>query len=219
MSSRDVDRRSELARTEGRNTRSSELARIEGRNTRSPELSSSGGRNARSLESYIRSIPDFPKSGIVFRDITPLLASPEGLGASLTALTELTCDLRPDIVIGAEARGFLFGPALAYSLGAGFALARKPGSLPHKTISHEYALEYGTSVLELHEDAIAEGARVLVHDDLLATGGTARALCSLVERLGGEVVGCAFLIELAFLPGRAMLAGYDVRALIRYEEE
>ena len=173
----------------------------------------------RSLESYIRAIPDFPKPGIVFRDITPLLASAHGLDASLSALTKLTSDLRPDIVVGAEARGFLFGPALAHRLGAGFALARKPGSLPHRTISHSYALEYGTNVLELHEDAISEGARVLVHDDLLATGGTARALCSLAERLGGEVVGCAFLIELAFLPGREALAGYDVHALIRYDEE
>jgi adenine phosphoribosyltransferase len=189
----DVDGTSELARTEGRNTRS--------------------------LAHYIRSIPDFPKPGIVFRDITPLLASPEGLSASLRALSELTCDLRPDIVIGAEARGFLFGPALAHSLGAGFALARKPGALPHKTIRHEYALEYGSSVLELHEDAIPHGARVLVHDDLLATGGTAKALCSLAEQLGGEVVGCAFLIELAFLSGRDVLAPHDVHALIRYEEE
>jgi adenine phosphoribosyltransferase len=193
MTAGNVDRRSELARTDGANT---------------PPL-----------ESYIRSIPDFPKPGIVFRDITPLLASPEGLGASLSALTALTAHLKPDVVIGAEARGFLFGPALAHSLGAGFALARKPGSLPHTTIRHEYALEYGTSVLELHEDAIADGARVLVHDDLLATGGTARALCSLVEQLGGEVVGCAFLIELAFLPGREVLAEYDVHALIRYDEE
>ncbi len=172
-----------------------------------------------SLQDYIRSIPDFPKPGIVFRDITPLLASPQGLDATLRALTDLTSDLRPDVVIGAEARGFLLGPALARELGAGFALARKPGSLPHRTISAEYALEYGTSMLELHEDAIAEGARVLVHDDLLATGGTARALCGLVEQLGGVVVGCAFLIELAFLPGRETLTPHDVHALIRYEEE
>lgn len=172
-----------------------------------------------SLESYIRSIPDFPKPGIVFRDITPLLASPQGLDASLAALTAATQELRPDVVIGAEARGFLLGPALAHRLGAGFALARKPGSLPHRTIRHEYALEYGTSVLELHEDAIAPGARVLVHDDLLATGGTAKAVCSLVEQLGGVVVGCVFLIELAFLPGREALAPYEVHALIRYDEE
>ena len=171
------------------------------------------------LAGYIRSIPDFPKPGIVFRDITPLLASPEGLGASLGALTDLTRDLRPDVVIGAEARGFLFGPALAYELGAGFVLARKPGALPYRTVRHEYTLEYATSVLEVHEDAIAPGARVLVHDDLLATGGTARALCSLAEQLGGEVVGCAFLIELAFLAGRDALAGYDVHALIRYDQE
>jgi adenine phosphoribosyltransferase len=172
-----------------------------------------------SLHGYIRSIPDFPKPGIVFRDITPLLASAQGLDTSVRALTELTRALRPDIVIGAEARGFLFGPALARELGAGFALARKPGALPHRTIRHEYALEYGSNALELHEDAIPGGARVLVHDDLLATGGTAKALCSLVEQLGGEVVGCAFLIELAFLPGRAALAPHDVHALIRYDEE
>jgi adenine phosphoribosyltransferase len=172
-----------------------------------------------SLQGYIRSIPDFPKPGIVFRDITPLLASAAGLDASLRALTELTQELRPEIVIGAEARGFLFGPALARELGAGFVLARKPGALPHRTIRHEYSLEYGSNVLELHEDAITAGARVLVHDDLLATGGTAKALCALVEELGGEVVGCAFLIELAFLAGRAALEPHDVHALIRYEEE
>jgi len=193
MTAGSVDRRSELART--------------------------GGRNTLSLERYIRSIPDFPKPGIVFRDITPLLADPQGLDASLSALTALTSELTPDIVIGAEARGFLFGPALAHRLGAGFALARKPGALPHKTIREEYALEYGTAVLELHEDAICPGARVLVHDDLLATGGTARALCSLAEQLGGVVVGCAFLIELAFLPGREALAPHDVHALIRYDEK
>jgi adenine phosphoribosyltransferase len=186
---------------------------------RRSEHASADGGDALALEGYIRSIADFPKPGIVFRDITPLLASAEGLGASLRALTALTQDLEPDIVIGAEARGFLFGPALAHSLGAGFALARKPGSLPHTTIRHEYALEYGTNVLELHEDAVSDGARVLVHDDLLATGGTARALCSLVEQLGGVVVGCAFLIELAFLPGREALAPHDVRSLIRYDEE
>jgi adenine phosphoribosyltransferase len=172
-----------------------------------------------SLESLIRSIPDFPKPGIVFRDITPLLADRQGLCDAVDALTELTRDLRPDVVIGAEARGFLFGPALARELGAGFVLARKPGSLPHETIRTEYALEYGVSVLELHADAITPGDRVLVHDDLLATGGTAAALCSLAERLGGEVVGCAFLIELAFLPGREALAPHEARALIRYAEE
>lgn len=172
-----------------------------------------------SLTSLIRSVPDFPKAGIVFRDITPLLADAGGLDAAVNALTDLTRELRPDIVVGAEARGFLFGPALARELGAGFVLARKPGTLPYKTIRTEYALEYGANVLELHEDAIMPGSRVLVHDDLLATGGTANALCSLVEALGGEVVGCAFLIELAFLPGRAALAPHEARALIRYDEE
>jgi adenine phosphoribosyltransferase len=171
------------------------------------------------LEGYIRSIPDFPKPGIVFRDITPLLASPEGLDASVRALVELTRDLQPDIVIGPEARGFLLGPAVARELGAGFVLARKPGSLPYDTISAEYSLEYGSDSLELHADALGPGARVLVHDDLLATGGTARALCQLVEQLGGEVVGCAFLIELTFLDGRGLLHPHDVHALISYDSE
>lgn len=172
-----------------------------------------------SLAGYIRSIPDFPSPGIVFRDITPLLASPAGLDASVHELTAVARDLRPDIIIGAEARGFLLGPAVAREIGAGFVLARKPGSLPHETVSANYALEYGTDALELHVDAVTEGARVLVHDDLLATGGTARALCRLVEQLGGEVVGCAFLIELAFLGGRELLAPHEVHALIRYDAE
>ncbi len=172
-----------------------------------------------SLEGYIRSIPDFPKPGIVFRDITPLLASAHGLDATVRALVALARSLEPDVVIGPEARGFLFGPALARDLGAGFALARKPGMLPHDTVSADYDLEYGTDALELHADAISPGARVLVHDDLLATGGTASALCRLVQQLGGEVVGCAFVIELAFLAGRERLAPHDVHALIRYEAE
>ena len=172
-----------------------------------------------SLRALIRSIPDFPKPGIVFRDITPLLQSADGLAAAVAGLAALTRDLRPQVVIGAEARGFLLGPALARDLGAGFVMARKPGALPHRTISAEYALEYATSVLEIHEDAIEPGARVLVHDDLLATGGTASALCALAERLGGQVVGCAFLIELAFLPGRATLAPHGVHALIGYDAD
>jgi adenine phosphoribosyltransferase len=172
-----------------------------------------------SLEGYIRSIPDFPKQGIVFRDITPLLASAEGMGAAVRALAAIAHDLRPDVVVGAEARGFLLGAALARELGAGFVLARKPGKLPHTTVRAEYLLEYGTDALELHSDAVAAGARVLVHDDLLATGGTARALCSLVEQLNGDVVGCAFLIELSFLDGRTALAPHDVRTLISYDGE
>ena len=172
-----------------------------------------------SLEGYIRSIPDFPTPGIVFRDITPLLASPEGLHAAVGALADVARELRPDIIIGPEARGFLLGPAIAREVGAGFVLARKPGNLPHETVSANYALEYGTDALELHVDAVTAGARVLVHDDLLATGGTARALCRLVEQLGGEVVGCAFLIELAFLNGRELLAPHEVHALISYDSE
>ena len=171
------------------------------------------------LEGYIRSIPDFPKPGIVFRDITPLLASAEGLNAAVGALVDVSRRLAPDIVIGPEARGFLLGPAVARELGAGFVLARKPGSLPFDTISAEYALEYGSDALELHADALGPGQRVLVHDDLLATGGTAKALCELVHQLGGEVVGCAFLIELAFLGGRALLEPHDVHALISYDAE
>lgn len=171
------------------------------------------------LRTRIRDIPGFPKPGIVFKDITPLLADPAGLDASVTQMAELTRDLQPEIVIGAEARGFLLGAALARELGAGFVLARKPGKLPHETVRAEYALEYGLDALELHSDAVAAGARVLVHDDLLATGGTARALCSLVEQLGGRVVGCGFLIELSFLDGRAVLEPYDVRTLITYDGE
>ena len=174
---------------------------------------------ANGLEGYIRSIPDFPKKGIVFRDITPLLASATGLDLAIRGLVEATHDLRPDVVIGPEARGFLLGPALARELGAGFVLARKPGVLPHETIRADYSLEYGADSLELHADAFAKGARVLIHDDLLATGGTAHALCELVAQLGGEVVGCAFLIELAFLSGRERLSPHETRALIRYDAE
>ena len=168
------------------------------------------------LRSFIRDIPDFPKPGIVFKDITPVLADASALDAAVVALASQARPRQPDVVIGAEARGFLLGPALARELGAGFVLARKPGKLPHETVSAEYELEYGTDSLELHSDAVAAGARVLVHDDLLATGGTAKALCELVEMVGGEVVACGFLIELAFLRGRDRLAGYDVEALIEY---
>jgi adenine phosphoribosyltransferase len=171
------------------------------------------------LATLVRDIPDFPRPGIVFKDITPLLASPEGLDAAVSGLADHARDLDVDVVIGAEARGFLLGPALARELHAGFVLGRKPGKLPHETVRAEYLLEYGTDALELHSDAVAAGARVLVHDDLLATGGTAKALCELVEQLGGQVVGCAFLIELAFLAGRERLAGYPVHALISYDAE
>jgi adenine phosphoribosyltransferase len=170
------------------------------------------------LKRLIREIPDFPKPGIGFKDITPVLAHPDGLDAAVTGLANMAPP-DVDVVIGAEARGFLLGPALARELDAGFVLARKPGKLPADTVRAEYVLEYGTDALELHTDAVASGARVLVHDDLLATGGTARTLCRLVEQLGGTVAGCGFLIELAFLDGRAALDGYDVHALITYDEE
>jgi adenine phosphoribosyltransferase len=173
---------------------------------------------AADLRALIREIPDFPRPGIGFKDITPVLADPAGLDAAVTGLAEQARPLGVDVVIGAEARGFLIGPALARELGAGFVLARKPGKLPHETVRAEYLLEYGTDALELHSDAVASGARVLVHDDLLATGGTARALCQLVEQLGGTVAGCQFLIELTFLNGREALAGYDVHSLITYDE-
>jgi adenine phosphoribosyltransferase len=175
--------------------------------------------NTVDLHARIRDIPDFPKPGIVFKDITPLLADAAAFDAAITAMADYARDLDVEVVIGAEARGFLLGPALARELGAGFVLARKPGKLPHETVRAEYLLEYGTDALELHSDAVAAGARVLVHDDLLATGGTAKALCDLVETLGGEVVGCAFLIELGFLDGRSRLDGYDVHALLRYDSE
>jgi adenine phosphoribosyltransferase len=171
------------------------------------------------LASHIRDIPDFPKPGIVFKDVMPLLADAKALHAAVDALAEWAAPRRPDVILGAEARGFILGAALAYRLGCGFVAARKPGKLPYETISAQYALEYGVDSLEMHVDAIAGGARVLVHDDLLATGGTARAKCELVEQLGGEVVGVAFLIELAFLGGRERLAPYDVHSLIVYDSE
>jgi adenine phosphoribosyltransferase len=171
------------------------------------------------LGAFIRDIPDFPKPGIVFKDITPLMADAGALDAAVTALAEYARPLKVDCVIAAEARGFLLGTALARELEAGFVLARKPGKLPYSTVRAEYLLEYGTDALELHSDAVAAGARVLVHDDLLATGGTAKALCELVDTLGGQVVGCAFLVELAYLGGRDRLAPHDVHAVLHYDEE
>jgi adenine phosphoribosyltransferase len=169
------------------------------------------------LRTLIRDIPDFPQAGVLFKDITPLLADAAGLRSAVRGLANYARLLKPDCVIAAEARGFLLGPALALELGAGFVLARKPGKLPYETVSAEYLLEYGSDQLELHSDAIGPGARVLVHDDLLATGGTAAALCELVEQLGGQVVGCGFLIELAFLRGRERLAPHEAHALLSYE--
>jgi adenine phosphoribosyltransferase len=169
------------------------------------------------LRSLIREIPDFPTQGIGFKDITPLLADADALAQAVRRLADYARPLQVDCVIAAEARGFLLGGALALEIGAGFALARKPGKLPYETVSAEYLLEYGAGALELHTDAVASGKRVLVHDDLLATGGTAAVLCELVEQLGGEIVGCGFLIELAFLDGRQRLAPHDVHALLSYD--
>ncbi|HEY5343080.1 MAG TPA: adenine phosphoribosyltransferase [Solirubrobacteraceae bacterium] len=169
------------------------------------------------LSALIREIPDFPRPGIGFKDITPLLADADALAEAVRRLADCARPLDVDCVIAAEARGFLLGPALARELDAGFVLARRPGKLPYETVSAEYLLEYGSGQLEVHSDAIGAGARVLVHDDLLATGGTAAALCDLVEQLGGEVVGCGFLVELAFLGGRARLAPRETHALLAYE--
>jgi adenine phosphoribosyltransferase len=168
------------------------------------------------LRAFIRDIPDFPQPGIVFKDITPLLLDPRALDDAVVGLARLAEPLGVDFVVAAEARGFILGGALARELGAGFVPARRPGKLPHETVSAEYVLEYGLNALEVHADALAGGARVLVHDDLLATGGTAGALCELVERLGGEVAACAFLIELSFLSGRERLAPRPVLTLIDY---
>ena len=171
------------------------------------------------LGAHIRDIPDFPKPGILFKDITPLLLDAEALGQAVAELADWARPLDVDFVAAAEARGFILGAALARELGAGFVPARKPGKLPHETVAAEYILEYGVDALEMHADALADGARVLLHDDLLATGGTAAALAELIESTGAEIVGCAFLVELAFLRGRDRLEGYDVHALLTYDGE
>jgi adenine phosphoribosyltransferase len=171
------------------------------------------------LEDYIQDIPDFPKPGIVFKDITPLFLDPEALRFTVDLLAEMAREWEIDYVVSAEARGFVLGAAVAVAAGAGFVLARKPGKLPREVSSVEYALEYGVDALEVHSDAIRDGSRVMVHDDLLATGGTAGALCGLVQQAGGVVAGCAFVIELAFLNGREQLQGYDVRSLVVVDGE
>ncbi len=170
------------------------------------------------LRAFVRDIPDFPRPGILFRDITPLLLDAAALDAAVSGLAARVTPTDVDYVVAAEARGFILGAALARQLGAGFVPARKPGKLPAETISAEYTLEYGLDALEVHADALAHGARVLIHDDLLATGGTAGALCDLVAGLGAEIIGCAFLVELCFLEGRRRLAPQDVYSLIEYTE-
>jgi adenine phosphoribosyltransferase len=168
------------------------------------------------LATKIRDVPDFPQEGIVFKDVMPLIADPEYFGETIRRLSEWSKPREPDLVFGAEARGFIFGGALAYALGAGFIAARKPGKLPWETVEATYELEYGTDSLQVHRDAVTPGARVIVHDDVLATGGTARAKVELVEQLGGVVAGVLFVIELTFLNGRERLDGYDVHSLIQY---
>ncbi len=168
------------------------------------------------IEDYIRIIPDFPKPGVVFKDITPLLASPEATTACVQQLMELIKGLSIDKVVGVESRGFFFGTLLAQKLGVGFVPVRKPGKLPFDTIKEPYELEYGWDALEIHEDAISKGEKVVIHDDVLATGGTARAVCKLVEHLGGEVVQCNFIMQLDFLKGRQKLQGYDVASVLHY---
>jgi adenine phosphoribosyltransferase len=170
------------------------------------------------LRRYIRDIPDFPSPGILYRDITPLLLNAGALDAAVVGLAGRVEPATVDFVVAAEARGFILGAALARQLGAGFVPARKPGKLPYETVSAEYTLEYGIDALEMHADALADGARVLVHDDLLATGGTAGALCDLVGDLGAHIVGCAFLVELCALRGRERLAPHDVYSLIEYRD-
>jgi len=168
------------------------------------------------LRDRIRDVPDFPTKGVVFKDLMPLIADAEYFTETIDLLAEWARPRKPDLVLGAEARGFIFGGALAYAIGAGFVAARKPGKLPRETVEATYALEYGTDSLQLHRDAVRPGARVIVLDDVLATGGTARAKVELVEELEGVVAGTLFVIELTFLGGRERLADYDVHSLIQY---
>ena len=168
------------------------------------------------LKTKIREVPDFPTPGVGFKDITPLLADREALQETIDALAGWVREKKPDVILGAEARGFILGAAIAAAAGCGFVPARRPGKLPPETVSASYVLEYGENVLELHPDLIPKGARVVIHDDVLATGGTVEAICGLVERLGGEVVGACFIIELTFLGGREKLKDLDVHALISY---
>ena len=168
------------------------------------------------LKQMIRIIPDFPKNGVLFKDITTLLKDGNAYAQTIDSLVELSKNLEPELIVGPEARGFVAGAPLAYALKAGFIPARKPGKLPSKVVSYEYELEYGTDSLQIHEDSIKPGQRVLIADDLLATGGTALSTLKLVEKLGGIVVGLIFVIELTYLDGRKMLDGYNVMSLLRY---
>ncbi len=169
---------------------------------------------SRRLTAMIRDVPDFPQPGILFKDIAPILQNRDGLREAIDAVAAPFRDARIDVIVGLESRGFLFGAPIAYNMGLGFVIVRKPGKLPAEKLSIEYQLEYGSNVLEIHRDAITPGQRCLIVDDLLATGGTARAAVSLVEQLGGTVAGLSFLIELGFLHGRDQLRGYDIHTVI-----
>jgi adenine phosphoribosyltransferase len=174
--------------------------------------------NCEPLKKLIREVPDFPRKGILFYDITTLLKDKTGLATLIDALAEHYIRQDVDLVLGMEARGFIFAPALAYRLNAGFVPLRKPGKLPAATVKFDYALEYGTNTLEIHKDAIQKGQRVLIVDDLLATGGTANATARLASSLGAEIAGLGFVVELDFLKGRELLQGYDVFSLLHYQE-
>ena len=169
------------------------------------------------LEEYVVSIPDFPEPGIIFRDVTSILQDPEGLKLAVDSLLKMVEGLDFDLVVGAESRGFIFGMPVAYELGKAFVPARKPGKLPRETVSAQYELEYGTGSIELHKDAIRPGQKVVIIVDLIATGGTVKAIAGLVEQLGGQVVKICFVMELAGLKGRERLSGYDVESAIIYE--
>lgn len=169
------------------------------------------------LEDYVVSIPDFPEPGIVFRDVTSILQDKDGLHLSIDSLIDMLKDVDFDVVVGAESRGFIFGMPVAYEMGKSFVLARKPGKLPRETVSMEYALEYGTGKVEIHKDSIVPGQKVVIIDDLIATGGTVEAIAKLVEQLGGEIVKICFVMELAGLEGRKKLAKYNVESAIVYE--
>lgn len=169
------------------------------------------------IDQYVRSIPDFPEEGIIFRDITSIIQNPEGLKKSIDGIIQQLKDVEFDVVLGPESRGFIFGMPIAYALGKGFVPVRKKGKLPCETIEKEYALEYGTAIIEMHKDAIKPGDRVVIVDDLIATGGTIEAITQMVESLGGKVVKIEFVMELAGLKGRERLAGYDVDSLLIYD--
>lgn len=169
------------------------------------------------IKTFVRTIPDFPKPGIQFRDVTTIVENPEGMRTAVDGIVDMLKDLDFDLILGSESRGFLFGAPVAYAMNKGFVMVRKRGKLPRETICEDYCLEYGTATLEMHKDSVKKGQKVVIVDDLIATGGTTEAIIKMVERLGGEVVRICFVIELAGLNGREKLKGYDVRSLAVYE--